>query len=105
MKKMLSLIATLSLLVACGEKLPDPEPAPAAPTITFSVQELSAGAEGGELSVRVNASAVWSVETDGQDWYSLTTVIDEFVVRDIVPALKKAGAEGIVEYNLNKVIP
>ena len=73
MKKMLSLIATLSLLVACGEKLPDPEPAPAAPTITFSVQELSAGAEGGELSVRVNASAVWSVETDGQDWYSLTT--------------------------------
>ncbi len=40
-----------------------------------------------------------------EDWYSLTTVIDEFVVRDIVPALKKAGAEGIVEYNLNKVIP
>jgi len=40
-----------------------------------------------------------------EDWYSLTTVIDEFVVRDIVPALKKAGAEGIVEYNLIKVIP
>ncbi|MBP5640284.1 MAG: ATP phosphoribosyltransferase, partial [Victivallales bacterium] len=40
-----------------------------------------------------------------EDWYSLTTVIDEYVVRDIVPALKKAGAEGIVEYNLNKVIP
>ena len=40
-----------------------------------------------------------------QNWYSLTTVIDEFVVRDIIPDLKKAGAEGIVEYNLNKVIP
>ena len=104
MKKMLSLIATLSLLVACGEKLPDPEPAPAAPTITFSVQELSAGAEGGELSVRVNASAVWSVETDGQDWYSLTTVIDKAVARDLIPDLMMAGATGLVEYSLNKVI-
>ena len=40
-----------------------------------------------------------------QNWYSLTTVVDEHVVRDIIPELKKAGAEGIVEYNLNKVIP
>lgn len=39
------------------------------------------------------------------DWYSLTTVIDAHVVRDIIPELKAAGAEGIVEYNLNKVIP
>jgi len=40
-----------------------------------------------------------------QNWYSLTTVVDEHIVRDIIPELKKAGAEGIVEYNLNKVIP
>ena len=40
-----------------------------------------------------------------QNWYSLTTVVDEHMVRDIIPDLKKAGAEGIVEYNLNKVIP
>ena len=40
-----------------------------------------------------------------QNWYSLTTVVDEHIVRDIIPDLKKAGAEGIVEYNLNKVIP
>ena len=40
-----------------------------------------------------------------QNWYSLTTVVDEHIVRDIIPNLKKAGAEGIVEYNLNKVIP
>ena len=40
-----------------------------------------------------------------QNWYSLTTVVDEHVVRDIIPELKKAGAEGIVEYNLNKVSP
>ncbi|MCB9799318.1 MAG: ATP phosphoribosyltransferase [Candidatus Omnitrophica bacterium] len=38
-------------------------------------------------------------------WYDIDTVIDESVVREIVPALKKAGASGIVEYPLNKVIP
>jgi ATP phosphoribosyltransferase len=32
------------------------------------------------------------------------TVISEHQVRDIVPQLVKAGAEGIVEYALNKVI-
>jgi ATP phosphoribosyltransferase len=32
------------------------------------------------------------------------TIVDEKVVREIVPHLKAAGAEGIVEYPLNKVI-
>jgi ATP phosphoribosyltransferase len=32
-------------------------------------------------------------------------VVDETVVRDIVPTLKAAGAEGIIELPLNKVIP
>jgi len=31
-------------------------------------------------------------------------VIDEEVVRDIIPKLRKAGAQGIIEYPLNKVI-
>ncbi|NOX79904.1 MAG: ATP phosphoribosyltransferase [Deltaproteobacteria bacterium] len=39
-----------------------------------------------------------------QDWFSVETVISEHQVRDLVPKLKKAGAEGIVEYTLNKVI-
>jgi ATP phosphoribosyltransferase len=38
-------------------------------------------------------------------WYALDVVIGEKVVRDIIPKLKKAGATGIVEYQLNKVIP
>ena len=37
-------------------------------------------------------------------WVAVDTIIDESVVREIVPALKKAGAEGIIEYPLNKVI-
>lgn len=38
------------------------------------------------------------------DWVALETIIDESVVREIIPALKAHGAEGIVEYPLNKVV-
>ena len=38
------------------------------------------------------------------DWVALETVIDEKVVRQIIPQLKALGAEGIVEYPLNKVV-
>ena len=37
-------------------------------------------------------------------WAEVTTIVEEDVVRVIVPKLKKAGAEGIVEYPLNKII-
>jgi ATP phosphoribosyltransferase len=37
-------------------------------------------------------------------WYSVETVISEHEVRDLIPRLLKAGAEGIIEYGLNKVI-
>ncbi|MDR2549337.1 MAG: ATP phosphoribosyltransferase [Desulfobulbus sp.] len=39
-----------------------------------------------------------------QEWFSVETVISQHQVRDLVPKLKKAGAEGIIEYSLNKVI-
>jgi ATP phosphoribosyltransferase len=38
------------------------------------------------------------------DWVDVDTIIDEKVARDIIPQLKRAGATGIVEYPLNKVI-
>jgi len=38
-------------------------------------------------------------------WFAIETIIDENVVRKIVPDLKRKGAEGIIEYPLNKVIP
>jgi len=40
-----------------------------------------------------------------KNWVDVDTVVDEKIVREIVPKLKDAGAEGIVEYPLNKVIP
>lgn len=37
-------------------------------------------------------------------WYAIETVIDEKIVRVLIPELKNAGAQGIIEYPLNKVI-
>ncbi|MCP4673102.1 MAG: ATP phosphoribosyltransferase [Desulfobacula sp.] len=38
------------------------------------------------------------------DWFSVETIIDTRKVRDLIPLLLKAGAEGIIEYPLNKVL-
>ena len=38
-------------------------------------------------------------------WYALEVMIDEKIVRDLIPKLKSIGATGIIEYPLNKVIP
>jgi len=38
------------------------------------------------------------------DWVALETIIDESVAREIIPQLKALGAEGIIEYPLNKVV-
>jgi ATP phosphoribosyltransferase len=43
-----------------------------------------------------------NLSSDG--WYAVETVIDETIVRNLIPELKKAGATGIIEYPLNKVI-
>jgi ATP phosphoribosyltransferase len=39
-----------------------------------------------------------------EGWVAVETIIDERVVRELIPALKAAGAEGIIEYPLNKVV-
>ena len=38
------------------------------------------------------------------DWVAINTILDESVVRTIIPQLKAAGARGIVEYAINKII-
>jgi ATP phosphoribosyltransferase len=39
-----------------------------------------------------------------EGWVAVETMIDEKIVRTLIPALKAAGAQGIIEYPLNKVI-
>jgi len=41
--------------------------------------------------------------SDG-NWVALEVIIEEKIVKKIIPALKRAGAEGIIEYPLNKII-
>ncbi len=50
----------------------------------------------------LNAPTVASLYN--QDWYSVETVVSEEIVRELIPRLKKLGAEGIIEYALNKII-
>jgi ATP phosphoribosyltransferase len=38
------------------------------------------------------------------DWVAVNTIIEEKTVRDLIPKLKAAGAQGIVEYPLNKIV-
>ena len=40
-----------------------------------------------------------------ENWVAVETVIEKKVAREIIPALKRLGAEGIVEYPLNKLVP
>ena len=40
-----------------------------------------------------------------EEWVAIETVIEERTVRELLPGLKRAGAEGIIEYQLNKIIP
>src|SRR5512142_793098 len=38
------------------------------------------------------------------EWLAVNTILDESTVRDIIPRLKQAGGQGIVEYPLNKIV-
>ena len=38
------------------------------------------------------------------DWVSITTILEERAVRELIPKLKAAGGHGIVEYPLNKIV-
>ncbi len=39
-----------------------------------------------------------------EDWVAVHTILDELTVRNIIPRLKEAGGQGIVEYPLNKIV-
>lgn len=56
-----------------------------------------------DLLPSLHAPTVSALSSDG--WCSVESVVEESVVREILPQLKAAGAEGIIEIGLNKVIP
>ena len=52
----------------------------------------------------VGELCVEKTNTDRTGWVAVETIMDEHIVREIIPQLKAAGAEGIIEYPLNKVV-
>ena len=90
---MLSLISAVILTAACGGKIPAPAPAPA-PTISFASASLEISPEGGEASLRVNASARWTVSTDGQTWYNLVTGPEVFAGESLVKVSAEPNVTG-----------
>ncbi|MBQ7456110.1 MAG: ATP phosphoribosyltransferase [Desulfovibrio sp.] len=55
-----------------------------------------------EMLPALNSPTVSELRASG--WYSIETVVDANRVRDLIPRLCQAGAEGIIEYALNKAI-
>ncbi|MFA5688031.1 MAG: ATP phosphoribosyltransferase [Kiritimatiellales bacterium] len=55
-----------------------------------------------KLLPALNSPTVNNMSTPG--WFAVETVVNEEVVREIIPELKAAGAEGIIEIGLNKVV-
>jgi ATP phosphoribosyltransferase len=50
----------------------------------------------------LHAPTISGLSDDG--WYAIETVVEESIVREIIPELKASGAEGIIELSLNKVV-
>jgi ATP phosphoribosyltransferase len=55
-----------------------------------------------ELLPSLKSPTVSKLQAEG--WYAVNTIIDEHLVRDLIPELKDVGAEGIVEFPLNKIV-
>lgn len=69
--------------------------------LMLNVQKAALAAVLGVLPALKNPTV--SPLSDG-DWLAVNTILDESTVRTISPRLKQAGAQGIVEYPLNKIV-
>jgi len=69
--------------------------------VKMNVQQATLGKVTGLIPALRNPT-VSSLTQEG--WVAIEVVVDEKVIRDLIPKLKAAGAEGIIEYPLNKVI-
>ena len=112
-----TLLETNTKLIANKKSWADPEKRKKIETIAMLLQgALEAESKVG-LKMNLPESAVDTVvnvipalnkptisRLSDPGWVALETVIDEKVVRQIIPQLKELGAEGIVEYPLNKVV-
>ena len=57
-----------------------------------------------DAGAAAGAAAADHLVAERRDWVAVNTIIEERTVRDLIPKVKAAGGQGIVEYPLNKIV-
>ncbi|MFL2825672.1 MAG: ATP phosphoribosyltransferase [Coraliomargaritaceae bacterium] len=112
-----TLLTTNTVFVANKEALKDPWKKKKIETIALLLSSALESASKVGLKLNIEVDKLDSILADlpslrkptinkltDEKWVAIDTIIDETVVREIIPELKSRGAEGIVEYPLNKVV-
>jgi ATP phosphoribosyltransferase len=112
-----TLLTTNTVFVANKEALKDPWKKKKIDTIALLLKSALESASKVGLKLNIEVDKLDSILADlpslrkptinkltDEKWVAIDTIIDETVVREIIPELKSRGAEGIVEYPLNKVV-
>lgn len=112
-----TLLTTNTVFVANKEALKDPWKKKKIDTIALLLRSALESASKVGLKLNIEVDKLDSILADlpslrkptinklaDEKWVAIDTIIDETIVREIIPELKSRGAEGIVEYPLNKVI-
>ncbi len=112
-----TLLTTNTVFVANKEALKDPWKKKKIDTIALLLTSALESASKVGLKLNIELDKLESILADlpslrkptinklaDEKWVAIDTIIDETIVREIIPELKSRGAEGIVEYPLNKVV-
>jgi len=112
-----TLLTTNTVFVANKEALKDPWKKKKIETIALLLTSALESASKVGLKLNIELDKLESILADlpslrkptinklaDEKWVAIDTIIDETIVREIIPELKSRGAEGIVEYPLNKVV-
>ena len=112
-----TLLTTNTVFIANKEAMKNPWKKKKIETIALLLKSALESASKVGLKLNIELEKLESILTDlpslrkptinklaDDNWVAIDTIIDETVVREIIPELKSRGAEGIVEYPLNKVI-
>lgn len=112
-----TLLYTNTVLIANKKAMEDPWKKKKIETLALLLTSALESASKVGLKLNIEVSKLDSVLKDlpalrkptinrlaDENWVAIDTIIDEAVVREIIPELKSRGAEGIVEYPLNKVV-
>ena len=112
-----TLLTTNTVFIANKQALEDPWKKKKIETIALLLTSALESASKVGLKLNIELAKLESILEDlpslrkptinklaDESWVAIDTIIDESIVREIIPELKARGAEGIVEYPLNKVV-